>query len=770
MAEEASEVLTAQRPTGIPWRFKTEEIIPDRQWRMLMAIMDAILPSIQRESTTLGRKSLSKAYISDSRYQEAVSGFRRDTFVLDSASEQDLDKYLSERPTDDLLFQQVLKGMLHYVPQETRSILFHILYILSTHAGALLLTGYATPMTRLSIEDRTKILNNWSNSYLYQIRGLFRQLTTLGRVVFTSTNPTFHALSGFPNTPTGWKPQPKHPYEFIQFPPPPPSSSQSTTPPAEVETDVVIVGSGCGAGVCAKTLSEAGHRVLVVDKGYHFDAPSLPMAGSEAFFHLFDGAATVSSDDASILVVSGSCFGGGGTINWGASLQTQGFVREEWANERGLGFFGTQEFQACLDRVCGQMGVHEVAEPNFRNGLLVDGARKLGWSAKKVPQNSGGCEHPDGHCAFGCAAGQKKGPVDGWFPDAAGKGAMFVEGFKVDRVLFDEKVKSRRAVGVVGTWTSRGKEGKLDGPDDEKIVREVIVRAKKVIISSGTMWSPNPQIGRNLYLHPVSIMHGFFKEDVRPWEGDIITTVVNSFENLDGKGHGVKLECLSMMPCFALQFLNWSDGIDWKLLALKYRHLSSYFALVRDRDTGYVYPDPHSGQPRVVYTPSAFDRKHGMIGAVALAKILYLQGALEIHAALPGMRPFIRNEASPSTTSTSQEDGLISRVSEAGVADPHFKAWLNELEAHGNKPPLAPFGSAHQMGTCRMSTSEKTGVVDPRGRVWGTEGLYVSDASVFPSASGVNPMVTNMAISDWISRNVVEDIRRDGNRERRAQL
>jgi choline dehydrogenase-like flavoprotein len=43
--------------------------------------------------------------------------------------------------------------------------------------------------------------------------------------------------------------------------------------------------------------------------------------------------------------------------------------------------------------------------------------------------------------------------------------------------------------------------------------------------------------------------------------------------------------------------------------------------------------------------------------------------------------------------------------------------------------------------------------------VWGTEGLYVADASVFPSASGVNPMVTNMAIADWISRGVAEGLR-----------
>ena len=78
--------------------------------------------------------------------------------------------------------------------------------------------------------------------------------------------------------------------------------------------------------------------------------------------------------------------------------------------------------------------------------------------------------------------------------------------------------------------------------------------------------------------------------------------------------------------------------------------------------------------------------------------------------------------------------------------------------------PEAAFGSAHQMGTCRMSSSEKgrkgqpAGVVDPTGKVWGTEGLYVADASVFPSASGVNPMITTMAISDYISRGIAKDM------------
>ncbi|MBV8580965.1 MAG: GMC family oxidoreductase, partial [Candidatus Eremiobacteraeota bacterium] len=55
--------------------------------------------------------------------------------------------------------------------------------------------------------------------------------------------------------------------------------------------------------------------------------------------------------------------------------------------------------------------------------------------------------------------------------------------------------------------------------------------------------------------------------------------------------------------------------------------------------------------------------------------------------------------------------------------------------------------SAHQMGTARMAASAADGVVDPDGRVYGVAGLLVADASVFPNASGVNPMLTIMALA-----------------------
>jgi choline dehydrogenase-like flavoprotein len=61
-----------------------------------------------------------------------------------------------------------------------------------------------------------------------------------------------------------------------------------------------------------------------------------------------------------------------------------------------------------------------------------------------------------------------------------------------------------------------------------------------------------------------------------------------------------------------------------------------------------------------------------------------------------------------------------------------------------------------------MGTAEGNSAVDEKGRVWGCEGLWVCDASVFPSASGVNPMITNMGIARGIARGVVEGWRAEG--------
>ena len=565
-------------------------------------------------------------------------------------------------------------------------------------------------------------MRNWAKSYLHPLRQSAKALEQLCTSIWIKTSPTIGPILGFPRAPVHGKPGKGFEYSFLQLPPNP--------EPQLLETDVVIVGSGCGGAVCAKNLAETGYRVIVLDKSYHWGPEHLPMTERDSGIHLFANGGIESADDGSICVIAGQAWGGGGTVNWSASLQTQGFVRREWA-DKGLPFFTSSDFQASLDRVCHRMGVStEYVEHNINNKTLFEGARKLGYSRKMVPQNTGGNQHYCGYCTMGCGAAEKQGPVVSFLPDAEKAGAQFIEGFDAQKILFEDINGQKTANGVKGRWVSRDTSGGVQGND--RTTREVIIKAKRVIVSGGTLQSPllllrsgltNPQIGKNLYLHPVTLVSATYPDEppINPWEGAVLTSVVDEFQNLDGHGHGVKLECMTMLPSWVLPFQAWTGGLDYKMLCSKMPHMTSHIVLTRERESGRVYPDPVDGKCRIAYTPSAFDKRHTMEGVLALAKIAYVQGAKEIITTTVGMPPFERSDDAAADSGD-------------GINDPDFQAWLAEVRKRGLNPPETGWGSAHQMGTCRMASTPRAGVVDPKGKVWGVEGLFVADASVFPSA------------------------------------
>ena len=98
--------------------------------------------------------------------------------------------------------------------------------------------------------------------------------------------------------------------------------------------------------------------------------------------------------------------------------------------------------------------------------------------------------------------------------------------------------------------------------------------------------------------------------------------------------------------------------------------------------------------------------------------------------------------------------------------------YLRRLERFDFAPNRGTVFSAHQMGTARMGSDARDHVCDPWGRVRSTarprtgdahagliKGLYVADGSLFPTALGVNPMVTILAVAKRVSRTIIADTR-----------
>jgi choline dehydrogenase-like flavoprotein len=64
-------------------------------------------------------------------------------------------------------------------------------------------------------------------------------------------------------------------------------------------------------------------------------------------------------------------------------------------------------------------------------------------------------------------------------------------------------------------------------------------------------------------------------------------------------------------------------------------------------------------------------------------------------------------------------------------------------------------GYWHPVGTCRMGpSSDRFTVVDPTGRVHGTEGLVVADASIFPTTPRANTSLPTIGIAEFIASTI----------------
>ena len=85
----------------------------------------------------------------------------------------------------------------------------------------------------------------------------------------------------------------------------------------------------------------------------------------------------------------------------------------------------------------------------------------------------------------------------------------------------------------------------------------------------------------------------------------------------------------------------------------------------------------------------------------------------------------------------------------ARVAHPRF------INGEGNEYDDLHVMTAHMTGSCRMAESERNGVVDSRGEVFGHPGLYVADGAAIPGALAVNPYLTILANAERIASHLV---------------
>ncbi|MDO6414183.1 GMC family oxidoreductase [Sphingomonas sp. BIUV-7] len=95
-------------------------------------------------------------------------------------------------------------------------------------------------------------------------------------------------------------------------------------------------------------------------------------------------------------------------------------------------------------------------------------------------------------------------------------------------------------------------------------------------------------------------------------------------------------------------------------------------------------------------------------------------------------------------------DALGSELRRLGLGHVERAEWLDDPRRIWHSDPLVsshPLGGYHHIGTTRMSSDPRTGVVDPHGRVHGIANLYIVGSSTFPTSGWANPTVTIAALA-----------------------
>jgi len=581
-----------------------------------------------------------------------------------------------------------------------RAELDRLLRLLDVAAVNLLLSRIPKPFTRMSPDERERCLRGWASSRLLQRRKAFQALKRLTTVTHYTTPGVARAI-GYPG-PLGPAPNTPKPIRPVTI-----------RTDATLHCDVVVIGSGAGGGVVAAELTAAGKDVIVLEKGGYRNEADFTHQEGEALETMYDAGGLLATSDLGFVVLQGSTLGGGTVINYTTSFHTPDTVRGEWARKHGLPHFESAEFTRALDAVARRLGVNtDHAKPSGRDQILIRGLAQLRWHHGLLPRDVRGCSEDDscGYCGMGCRRGAKQSTLITYLQDAAAQGARIVVGCDVRRVVIERRVAS-------------GIQARV-GP------HTLHVRAKAVVVAAGSVHSPAlllrsgvtlPALGRHLALHPATAVLADMDEDVRPWTGTVQAHYSDQFADLDA-GYGFKFETAPVHPSLQALAAPWESGAGHRDRMARLPKTALVGILLRDRFGGRVRVD-RDGVAVIDYRLSRYDRAHLRRAMGAAAEVLEAAGAREIWA------PLART--------------VTYRPGSKGARD----EWLERVDAAGWGPNELLLVTFHQMASCRMGASARTSVVDSEHRVWGIRGLYVADASTFPSASGVNPMLTVMAIA-----------------------
>ena len=481
--------------------------------------------------------------------------------------------------------------------------------------------------------------------------------------------------------------------------------------------DVCVIGSGAGGAVVAKELAEAGLSVIILEAGENHDPSTFSSYEPEMLRRLFWDSGLRCTRDNAIVISQGRGVGGSTVHNLCYAVRPPQMILDRW---------GVPTLSSNFESVERTLGVTQMqeADVNRLNAVIRRGCEVMGWRGTVQRHNRGACPTCGVQCLFGCPVSKaaqsdsrgtgKQSMAVTYIPLALAAGAKLYSDCMAEKI----HVEKGRVVGVSAQLPS----GKL------RVQSDIVVLAAGAI-NSPQLWlksrlpNTNQRVGKNLHLHPAAFVGGIFNENINGYLGIPQSYYIDQFLDLERTPDSGYL----LMPAFGSQMIVAASlpgfGEDHRELMERYRHIAALLVLLHDRTTGRVSVN-YKGSPNIAYRLRRSDKKVLVEGIINAARLLFAAGATEI--LMPYTQHFpIKTEAD-----------------------------LDIIRQRGIVPNDIMLASSHPQGTLRMGENPNRNVVNLSGESHAVKGLFVADASLFPTSVGVPPTLTIAALATHVAHRI----------------
>lgn len=458
--------------------------------------------------------------------------------------------------------------------------------------------------------------------------------------------------------------------------------------------DAIVIGAGISGSNIAARLQAAGMKCLLLEAGHWYNRHSYPRLERDGNSRLFWGGGMELNTSATMAILRPKVVGGGSIVNQALLDEFDASAFDSWRLQSGVDFLQPETFAPVYEQIRRDIP-NEKLDHAFDNGnarVFHEGLTACGYETASLSRAQRGCCFEQGNDCIECLSGCRLDSKQS--TPVAVLPTGFCHGLQLLADCEVTQIVPGRDLQKV--YARHPQYGALRFEAKRVVLASGAIGNSKLLLGSEGFAEKLPMLGQNFWSHPQYMMFGVYDTPVLAWKGPM-----QSWKTADARfrAQGFKLENV-FAPPIAVSMLMPSLGRELVQDMRQLDRLASIEVAIRDATPGRILRG-NNGQTIIRKELGDEDRKRVEAGKNVIREVFANTGARR-------------------------------------VIDGKFGIGL------------------HLMGGLCLNTEASGGCIAPDFRLHGFPGIWCADSSSFPTAPGINPSLTIMALARLATASILE--------------